>query len=128
MDDAQRLNAELIAQTARATAQAVQETAQAAANVLAHENSKALTEIAVLKAKMTATENQLTCFELTFNSKMDKWDEKFDSLDTKFVDIFKELRELAQGRPTWEVALALALLSSICAGLATFVLTHHFVG
>jgi hypothetical protein len=116
--DAQRLNAELIAQTARATAQAVHETAQAAANVLAHENNTALTEIAVLRTEFTALKEQYTSFEAMFNRKM-------DSLDAKFDGFLKELKCIAEGRPTWSVTWMLSGLLTVCGCLLTFIATHH---
>jgi hypothetical protein len=114
----QEITAAIVAQTAKATALAVQEAAQAAAGVLAHENSTALTAIAVLQTEVTFLKNQQACFEAAFNRKM-------DNLDITFKNIFIKLDDMAIGRPPWAVTVILIGMSSLSVGLITYIVTGH---
>jgi hypothetical protein len=114
----QEITAAIVAQTAKATALAVQEAAQAAAGVLAHENSTALTAIAVLQTEVTFLKNQQACFEAAFNRKM-------DNLDITFKNIFAKLDDMAIGRPSWAVTVILIGMSSLSVGLITYIVTGH---
>jgi hypothetical protein len=113
----EQITAMIVAQAATATAKAVFEAAQAAALVIAKENSTALTAIAVLQNEVSTIKNQQTSFEAEMNRKM-------DSLDPKFDKIYSKLDEVNQGRPTWTISLTIAALFSLCVGLITFVVTH----
>jgi len=116
----EQITARIVAQAATATAKAVSEAAQAAAIVIAKDNNIFFTEIAVLKTEMNTLKNQQTSFESEINRRMDTSD---TNLDAKFDRIFKKLDEMAQGRPTWAMAILLGGLMTICTGLAVFILT-----
>lgn len=119
MDETQQqITARIVAETAKATAQAVQDAAIAAAGVLAHDKNQALTAIAVLQTETSFLKLKLADFETTFNCKMDK-------LDAVFEKIFEKLDDVALGRPSWAVTIILAALSSLCVGLLTFIVSHR---
>jgi hypothetical protein len=113
----EQITARIVAQAAEATAKVVAQAAQAAALVVAKENSTALTAIAVLQTEMTTLKNQQALFETEINKKM-------DSLSPKFDKIFTKLDDIAQGRPTWAVALIIGALFSLDVGLIVFTVTH----
>jgi hypothetical protein len=108
--------AQIVAQTADATAKAVAQAAQAAAAVMAKENYTALTAIAVLQTEMTILKNQQSSFESVMTTRM-------DLLTPKFEKIFEKLDEVAQGRPSWIVSIAITALFGTCSGLIVFILT-----
>jgi len=108
--------AQIVAQTADATAKAVAQAAQAAATVMAKENYTALTAIAVLQTEMTILKNQQSSFEGVMTTRM-------DNLTPKFEKIFEKLEEVAAGRPSWLVSIAITALFGTCSGLIVFILT-----
>ena len=109
--------AKIVAQTADATAKVVAQAAQEAANVLAKENYATHTAIAILQTEMTVLKNQQSSLEAQITKKV-------DDLTPKFEKIFEKLDEVAQGRPTWNVAIIITTLFSTCSGMIVFVLTR----
>jgi len=117
----EQVTARIVAQTAAATAIAVSQAAQAAALVIAKEGNVAITEIAVLKSSLSVLKEAQSSFEGEMNRKFDSLDTK---VDVKFDKVFLKLEEIAQGRPTWAVAIIMGGLCSLCVGLGVFVLSH----
>ena len=119
LESPEQTTARIVAQaaTATATAKAVMEAAQAAAAVIARDNVITSSAIAVLQTEMAGLKIQQTSFEAEMNRKM-------DSLGPKFDKIFGKLDDMAQGRPTWAVALILGSLFSLCVGLIVYTATH----
>ena len=113
----EQITARIVAQAATATALAVSQAAQAAALVIAKEGNVALTEIAVLKSTLVILKESQMNFETEMNR-------KFDNLDPKFEKVFLKLEEIAQGRPTWAVAIIMGGLCSLCVGLSVYVMSH----
>jgi|SRR5665811_1881040 len=109
--------AKIVAQTADATVKVVAQAAQEAANVLAKENYATHTAIAILQTEMTVLKNQQSSLEAQITKKV-------DDLTPKFEKIFEKLDEVAQGRPTWNVAIIITTLFSTCSGMIVFVLTR----
>jgi vacuolar-type H+-ATPase subunit D/Vma8 len=113
----EELTARVVAQAATATAKAVFEAAQAAAIVVAKENTSAITAIAVLQTEMTTLKNQQTCFEGAMNLRL-------DGLSPKFEKLFDKLDQISTGRPTWAVTVIIAALFSLSVGLIIAVIAH----
>ena len=108
--------AQIVAQTVDASAKAVAQAAQDAAIVLAKDNYATHTAIAVLQTEMTVLKNQQVSLENNINRKVDE-------LTPKFEKIFEKLDEVAQGRPTWTVAIVITTLFSVCSGMIVFIIS-----
>lgn len=108
----EQATARIVASAATATANAVFEATQAAALVMAKENSATSIALAVLQTEVAIIKNQQNSLEIDMNKKMDT--------------IFSKLDEINLGRPTYSVTAIITLLSCLCVGLGTFVLTHSW--
>jgi prophage DNA circulation protein len=105
-DTHEEATARVVAQTATATARAVFDSAQAAAMILAKENST--NQVAF--GKLEANVSNLT--------------EKILSIEQSVEKLFSKLNEIALGRPTWAVTIVIGGLSSLSVGLSVFILAH----
>jgi len=45
----------------------------------------------------------------------------------KFEKIFEKLDEVAQGRPTWTVAIVITTLFSACSGMIVFIISKVII-
>lgn len=108
--------AQIVAQTVDASAKAVAQAAQDAAILLAKDSYATHTAIAVLQTEMTVLKNQQVSLETNINRKVDE-------LTPKFEKIFEKLDEVAQGRPTWTVAIVITTLFSVCSGMIVFIIS-----
>jgi hypothetical protein len=113
----EQITANIIVSAATAAAKAVAEAASAAATVMAKENNTICLDIALLKAEINTIKNQQTSFEVEIGKRMDKF-------DMTFTEMFKQLSEIAKGRPPWAVTVIITVLSCVCVGLITYVATH----
>jgi hypothetical protein len=102
----EQATARIVQQAAEAAAKVVQQAAQATAMVKANENTALVTAVAVMQTEIAALKVQ----NVELNKIMNK--------------IFEKLDEIAQGRPTWAVAIIISVLISICVGLIVFTVTH----
>lgn len=95
--------ADLVAQTAVATAKVVFDAAQATAKLAAAENVSLVTAIALLQADVAMLKNTVS-----------EWGKVFEKISSK-------LEEIALGRPSWAVSIILGAMSSTIVGLIVFV-------
>ena len=116
----QETTAKIVAAAADATAKAVFQAAQAAAQVLAKENSIFTVDFALLKADVANLKNQQTTFEIDMNKKI-------DALSPQFKELNDKMDVITVGRPTWAVTWVITILSSACVGLLATLLTTYFV-
>ena len=105
----EQITAKIVAETAKATAQAVFEAAQAAAMLVAKENTSTAVAIAGLKVKLEMLEAQQNGFVVEMKKTLD--------------DLFKKINEIIAGRPTYGILVIVTLLSCVCTGLIVAFMT-----
>lgn len=114
----EQLIARTVAQTAADTAKAVSEAATAAAQILAERGTAVSSSIAVLKTELSNMKDQQIFAHEAIERRMNEQ-------RASFKEIFNKLDEIAQGRPTWAMAIIMGAESSLIVGLVVFLMSHR---
>jgi len=108
--------AKIVAQTAKATAEAVFEAANAAAKLLAKDNVDTIKAVVELQTNVENMKEQHRCFEIEIKQQV-------SDLYPKIKEIFDKIDKIVLGRPTWVITTMLTILTSLVVGLAVFIIT-----